>query len=405
MTKAMTPLVLMAALAAAVSALAAPTPIRVPDDHATIQAAIDAASAVPGTHEVVVAPGTYQECLDIDRPITVRSDDPEDPAIVGKTILKPAPGSSEPVVTITHGTGNSYAYLRGFTITGCTSSSGAVFCAGDSLATVSRCVIASNSGPGVRLQPGSAGTVVHCIVRNNGASGVEYWYCTGFVKSCSIFNNQGTGVWVTGLATAHPLVPPGPQLTHVGQNLIYGNGSASTEGGGILCTHGANPEIRRNTIVRNSGGFGSGVGSIGSAPSLRGCIIAFNEGAADVQCDEQNPISVRYCNVFGLPGNANYHGMDDPTGADGNISEDPLFADAAHSDYHLRSAAGRWLRGQWVTDDVTSPCIDADDPNVDVADEPAPNGGRVNMGAYGGTEYASKSPAIRAPRTPRGGGR
>ena len=42
-------------------------------------------------------------------------------------------------------------------------------------------------------------------------------------------------------------------------------------------------------------------------------------------------------------------------------------------------------------DDVTSPCIDADDPNSHVAFEPFPNGGRINLGAYGGTPEASKS--------------
>jgi hypothetical protein len=42
-------------------------------------------------------------------------------------------------------------------------------------------------------------------------------------------------------------------------------------------------------------------------------------------------------------------------------------------------------------DDVTSPCIDAGDPNSPVGDEPEPNGDRINMGAYGGTTEASKS--------------
>jgi hypothetical protein len=44
-----------------------------------------------------------------------------------------------------------------------------------------------------------------------------------------------------------------------------------------------------------------------------------------------------------------------------------------------------------VKDDVTSPCIDAGDPNSPVGEEPFPNGGRINMGAYGGTAEASKS--------------
>jgi hypothetical protein len=62
-------------------------------------------------------------------------------------------------------------------------------------------------------------------------------------------------------------------------------------------------------------------------------------------------------------------------------------------DYHLKSQAGRWdpASQSWIQDDVTSPCIDAGDPNSPVGDEPFPNGGIINMGAYGGTAEASKS--------------
>ncbi len=62
-------------------------------------------------------------------------------------------------------------------------------------------------------------------------------------------------------------------------------------------------------------------------------------------------------------------------------------------DYHLKSQAGRWDRESqsWVKDDVTSPCIDAGDPTSPVGVEPFPNGGRINMGAYGGTAEAGKS--------------
>lgn len=42
-------------------------------------------------------------------------------------------------------------------------------------------------------------------------------------------------------------------------------------------------------------------------------------------------------------------------------------------------------------DDTTSPCIDAADPNSPIGNEPFPNGGYVNTGAYGGTAEASKS--------------
>ena len=95
---------------------------------------------------------------------------------------------------------------------------------------------------------------------------------------------------------------------------------------------------------------------------------------------------------------------------EGNIDIDPLFADSGYwdpngtpddasddfwieGDYHLKSQAGRWDPNSqsWVVDDVTSPCIDAGDPNMPVGDEPMPNGGRINMGAYSGTPEASKS--------------
>jgi len=77
----------------------------------------------------------------------------------------------------------------------------------------------------------------------------------------------------------------------------------------------------------------------------------------------------------------------------GNIDADPCFADPCNDDYHLKSQAGRWDANSesWVLDDVTSPCIDAGDWMSPIGLEPFPNGGRVNMGAYGGMADASKS--------------
>ena len=71
----------------------------------------------------------------------------------------------------------------------------------------------------------------------------------------------------------------------------------------------------------------------------------------------------------------------------------PMFADAAGGDYHLLSERGRY-RGttdEWILDEVTSPCIDGGDPTIVPSSERMPNGGRINMGAYGNTAYASMS--------------
>ena len=59
----------------------------------------------------------------------------------------------------------------------------------------------------------------------------------------------------------------------------------------------------------------------------------------------------------------------------------------------MKSQGGCWdaNSASWVKDDVTSPCIDAGDPHSPIGLEPFPNGGIINIGAYGGTAEASKS--------------
>jgi hypothetical protein len=78
---------------------------------------------------------------------------------------------------------------------------------------------------------------------------------------------------------------------------------------------------------------------------------------------------------------------------------DPMMVDPEADDYHLLSEYGRFdppneptsqTSGEWVLDDVTSPCVDAGDPTDNPMGEPMPNGGRINIGAYGGMGHASK---------------
>ena len=50
-----------------------------------------------------------------------------------------------------------------------------------------------------------------------------------------------------------------------------------------------------------------------------------------------------------------------------------------NGDYHLKGE---------------SKCIDAGNPAMSCYQEPEPHGGRINMGAYGGTTQATPSPAV-----------
>jgi hypothetical protein len=72
--------------------------------------------------------------------------------------------------------------------------------------------------------------------------------------------------------------------------------------------------------------------------------------------------------------------------------QDVRFVDAAANDYHEQSTAGHFHNGTWTPDAVTSPTIDRADPSASFSNEPAPHGNRANLGVYGDTAEASKSP-------------
>ncbi|MEN6627991.1 MAG: disaggregatase related repeat-containing protein [Candidatus Sumerlaeia bacterium] len=77
----------------------------------------------------------------------------------------------------------------------------------------------------------------------------------------------------------------------------------------------------------------------------------------------------------------------------GNMAVDPKFANQSGGDYHLLSTAGRWNGSAWVKDAASSPLIDMGAPSSSYANEPNPNGARVNIGGHGNTSEASKSPS------------
>jgi hypothetical protein len=132
------------------------------------------------------------------------------------------------------------------------------------------------------------------------------------------------------------------------------------------------PAIINVTIVNNMFGVMS---YAGSEPDIRNSIFWNNTYGDMLEC------------------HASFSCYQGAFGSQGNIDADPLFVDVDNGNFHLRSKWGRYLQVQdkWILDDISSPCIDSGDPDTDCSREPIPNGGRVNMGAYGGTTYASLS--------------
>ena len=172
---------------------------------------------------------------------------------------------------------------------------------------------------------------------------------------------------------------------------------------------GENPDsVLKNFIIRDS--F-MAVFIAGSAPTISNLTIVKNtygieaynvyniigmEFYRDIEPDISNIIFWNNTggDIFGCQ--ARYSCISEGAKGEGNITTDPLFVDPNAGDYHLLSTRGRYWpeHNVWILDRVSSLCIDGGDPSADPMDEPVPNGGRINIGAYGGTVQASMSPDL-----------
>ena len=184
-------------------------------------------------------------------------------------------------------------------------------------------------------------------------------------------------------------------------NCVITNNSATQNGGGIY-TDNSSPTVLNCIINGNSSKFGAGMYTGSGNTTMINCTLADNTGFwAGGICNLTGSLVLTNCILWGNTdpeigsiANATYSNIRGGWPGEGNIDADPLFADPDNGDYHLKSQAGRWDPNSqsWIQDDVTSLCIDAGDPISPVGFEQLPNGDIINMGAYGGTPEASKSP-------------
>jgi parallel beta helix pectate lyase-like protein/disaggregatase-related protein len=181
-------------------------------------------------------------------------------------------------------------------------------------------------------------------------------------------------------------------------------------GGGIWVYY-AYPTISHNIIAHNSAWMGGGISNYLGLPSITNNTIVHNRPNG-LELDEAmwsfwdpQPVLVannilwdneiymwQYASAEDY--NIRFNDIQGGWEGDGNIDVDPRFVHPENREYRLKSQAGRWDPeiGDWLIDEATSPCIDAGDPQSSVGDEQAPHGALINMGAYGGTPEASKTP-------------
>jgi hypothetical protein len=123
---------------------------------------------------------------------------------------------------------------------------------------------------------------------------------------------------------------------------------------------------------------GDGLQSLG-ATVVRNAIAGLNGGWG---FNVPGAAAVTYSDAFGnTAGDFSAGG-----GGTGNFSTAALFIDAAGLDYRNPAA---------------SPTVDVGDPADDVSGEPVPNGGRIDLGAFGNTAWA---PLTTTPVVVTGGG-
>ncbi|MBP7050471.1 MAG: right-handed parallel beta-helix repeat-containing protein [Phycisphaerae bacterium] len=278
--------------------------------------------------------------------------------------------------------------------------------------------MADRQGGAVDLTGQGSASMTRCAFRNNRLADYGGAVANGgvplFLDACAFSGNRATwggAVYVHGFSSLHAESPTtGTVMTHC---LFAGNYASNT--GGALWGSLADFTVRGCTFAGNTGGTLTWWAStqIVCRVTMENCIVWDGEDSitASFPPTRGGPRDV----MAGVELTITHSDVQGGWTGDGNIDADPCFAEPGHwanagalstvvsasyggavwveGHYHLKSQAGRWdsTSEGWVLDEVTSPCIDAGDPNSPVGDEPEPNGGRINLGVYGGTAEASKT--------------
>jgi Chlamydia polymorphic membrane protein (Chlamydia_PMP) repeat len=265
----------------------------------------------------------------------------------------------------------------------------------DSTSIISGFTIKSGFGPeesgqnrgGAIFCNQSSPLVVNCIFKNN--NGDHEGGAVAAFKSPSIFRNcifeannstYGGAVYFNahklrdGEEKSNDRSEGIPRI----ENCVFRNNSADPNdgyGGGILITNGlvnviecvfydndANKggglsslslfvNITNCTFVRNKANIGSNIHLDGcSNGAITNTICTFGQTGAGLEGSPWEPPAISCCNFYGNEGGDWVDDFSGNLGVDGNISADPLFCDAANSDFHIQgySPCGPYMNPECI---------------------------------------------------------
>lgn len=352
--------------------LAEAADIKVPADHSTIQAAINAAA--PGD-TIEVAPGTYVENLNfLGKAIRVTSVEGQGPQV---TIIDGNQNGS--VVVFSSGEGLQ-SVLNGFTIRN-----------GNATASALR-------GGGIRIEnssPTISGNIITGNIAGDGGGGISSSFGSPLIQGNIITQNHQRTGWSGGIGGGGVSIG-GASAAQLLNNAIFGNSWTTANGGGISLFAAGTPTLRNNLITGNTAGSqGGGISMLNRSDALivqnivaansasagggiywlvpsgaRGPLLVNNtvtgnhaqQGSAvladgfdsqaqlinnlliattgqnTVTCGTLDGSSVptfQSNDVLAVSGLAYSGNCTNQTGLNGNISQDPIFRNAAAGDYHL----------------------------------------------------------------------
>lgn len=338
----MHPAIILAVLVC-LPAMAFSTTIIVPDDYATIQAAIDA--AVDGD-TVLVKPGTYVENIDFKGKAIILT------SVKGAAATAIDGNQAGSVVTCQSGEDDG-SLLDGFTIkngTGKVSGGvhygGGMYIDNNSSPTIQGCVFSKNWafwGGGLYCETSNP-TVVNCTFTENTASyscgGMYNQESDSVVVNC-VFAGNTADLDSGGM---HNEYGCSPTVT----NCLFIGNQSKRDGGGMANAWQCDTTVINCMFIGNNTNSGGGMANLGSNPTVINCTFtgnwSINDGGGMTNKYNSKP-KVTNCILWGDAPVEIFNGGSTPSvtyscvengyPGTGNIDSDPLFVNLVQGDCHL----------------------------------------------------------------------